>query len=95
MNVSRAAPPVLPELQDTGDIPRGEDPPHVVEVPHVQTPVRAAGQSHGGQQLVPVSQPVAAGAGDAAAAPVAHHAADYRRLLGDEDVLPVPHVKNP
>ena len=63
--------------------------------PHVQAPVRAAGQSHGGQQLVPVSQAVAAGAGDAAPAPVAHHAADYRRLLGDEDVLPVPHVKNP
>ncbi|TNN68676.1 hypothetical protein EYF80_021085 [Liparis tanakae] len=47
--------------------------------------------SHGGQQLVPVSEAITAGAGDAAPAPVAHHATDDRRLLGDEDVLPVAH----
>lgn len=84
----------LPELQDTGDIPRGENPPHIVEVSHIQTAIRAAGQRHWGQQLISISQAITAGAGDAAPAPIPHHAADYRRLLGDKDVLPVAHMKN-
>lgn len=84
----------LPELQDAGDIPRGENPPYVVEVSHVQTSIRAARQSHGGQQLVSVSEAVTAGAGDAAPAPVSHHTANYRGLLGDEDVLSISHVKD-
>lgn len=85
---------LLPELQDTGDVPRGEDPPHVVEVAHVQAAVGAAGQRHRGQQLVSVGQAIAAGAGDAAPPAVAYHAADHWRLLGDEHVLPVAHMKN-
>lgn len=86
--------PQLPELQDACDIPCGENPPHIVKVTHVQTPIWAAGQSYWGQQLVSVSQTVTAGAGDAPPAPIPHHAADYRRLLGDEDVLAISHVKN-
>lgn len=84
----------LPELQDACDVPRGENPPHIVEVAHVQTSIWATGQSHRGQQLVSVSKAITAGAGDAAPAPVPHHAADYRRLLGDEDILPIAHMKN-
>lgn len=30
---------LIPELQDAGDVPRGENPPHVVEVSHVQTTI--------------------------------------------------------
>lgn len=84
----------LPELQDTCDIPCGENPPHIVEVSHIQTAIRAAGQCHWGQQLISISKAITAGAGDAAPTPIPHHTADYRRLLGDKDILPIAHVKN-
>lgn len=88
------ATPLLPKLQDTGDVPRGKNPPHVVEVAHVKTSIRAASQGHGGHELVAVSKAITAGAGNAAPAPVPHHTADNRGLLGDEDILTIAHVKN-
>lgn len=75
------ASPYVPQLQDVGDIPRGEDPSDVVEISHIEAPVRATGQGHRGQELVPVSKAVAAGAGDASPASVAHDAPDDRGLL--------------
>lgn len=60
----------LPQLHDTAHIPRGEDPPDVVEVSHKDAAIGSAGQSQGGQQLVALRLPVTAGAGDAAAAAV-------------------------
>lgn len=86
--------PQLPELQDACDIPCGENPPHIVEVAHIQASIWATGQSHRGQQLVSVSKTVTAGAGDAPPAPIPYHAADHWGLLGDEDVLPIAHMKN-
>lgn len=37
----------IPHLQDVGDISRGEDPSDVVEVSHVETPIRTTGEGHG------------------------------------------------
>lgn len=88
----REGSPSIPHLQDVGDISRREDPADVIEVSHIETPVRAAGEGHGGQELVTVSKPIAAGAGDAPPAPIAHDAADDRWLLGHELVLSVPFV---
>lgn len=33
------AAPQLPQLQDAGDVPCGENPPHIVEIAHVQTSI--------------------------------------------------------
>lgn len=85
---------MLPQLQDAGDVASSENPPHIVVVTNIQTSIGAAGQSDRGHELVPVSEAVAAGAGNAAPAPVSHHAADHRGLLRDEDVLSISHVKN-
>lgn len=90
----RKASPYTPQLQDIGDIPRGEDPSDVVEISHIEAPVRATRESHGGQQLVAIGKAIAAGAGDAPPAPVAHDAPDDRWLLGYELVLPIPFVQD-
>lgn len=90
----RRTSPYIPQLQDVGDIPRGEDPSDVVEVPHIEAPVGAAREGHGGQELVAISKAVAAGAGDASPAPVAHDAPDDRWLLRHKLVLPVPFVQD-
>lgn len=86
--------PYIPHLQDVGDISRGEDPSDVIEVSHIEAPIGATGEGHGGQELVAISKTVAAGAGDAPPAPVAHDAADDRGLLGHELVLPIPFVQD-
>lgn len=90
----RKASPYIPQLQDVGDVPGGEDPSDVVEISHVEAPVGAAREGHGGQELVAVGKAVAAGAGDASPAPVAHDAPDDRRLLRHKLVLPVPFVQD-
>lgn len=69
-------PPLLPQLHDTGDIPRGEDPPDVVEVSNEDAAICSAGQSQGRQQLVALCLPITAGAGDAAATSIS-----WRRTL--------------
>jgi hypothetical protein len=84
----------IPQLQDAGDVSRGEDPADVVEVSHIQAPVRATGEGQGGQQLVPISEAVATGAGNTSSASIAHGAADDRRLLRHKLVLPVPFVQD-
>lgn len=90
----RNAAPHLPQLQDVGDVPGGEDPSDVVEISHVEAPIRATGQGHGGQELVAVSKAIAAGAGDASAAPIAHDAPDDRGLLRHKLVLTIPFVQD-
>lgn len=90
----RRASPYIPQLQDVGDVPRGEDPSDVVEVSHIEAPVGATREGHGGQELVAVSKAVAAGAGDASPAPVAHDAPDDRGLLRHKLVLPIPFVQD-
>lgn len=66
-----------------------------VEVPHVEGAVGAAGQCHGSKQHhVPSSAAAAWTAGDAPVKTIPHHGADDRRLLGEEDVLPVSLVKD-
>lgn len=62
--------PLLPQLHDTGHIPRREDPPYVVEVSDEKATICSTGQSQGRQQLVALCLPVTAGAGDAAAAAI-------------------------
>lgn len=37
-------PPLLPQLHDTGNIPRGEDPPDVVEVSNEDAAICSTGQ---------------------------------------------------
>ena len=86
--------PYIPHLQDVGDISRGEDSADVVEVSHVETTIRAAGEGHGGQELVAISKTIAAGAGDTSPAPIAHDAADDRWLLGHKLVLSIPFVQD-
>lgn len=88
------ASPNIPQLQDVGDVPRGEDPSDVVEISHVEAAVGAAREGHGGQELVAVSEAVAAGTGNAPAAPIAHDAPDDRRLLRHKLVLPVSLVQD-
>lgn len=71
------------------------DPTDEVEVPNVKGPIGAAGQSHGREQHhVPCSAAAAGPTGHAPVKPVAHHSADYRRLLGQVDILPVSFVKD-
>ena len=74
------ASPNIPQLQDVGDVPGGEDPSDVVEISHVEAAVGAAREGHGGQELVAVGEAVAAGTGNAPAAPIAHDAPDDGRL---------------
>lgn len=91
--VGKAA-PYVPQLQDVGDVPRGEDPSDVVEISHVEATVGATRQGHGGQELVAVSKAVTAGAGDASPASIAHDAPDDGGLLRHKLVLPVPFVQD-
>lgn len=58
---------VLPQLHDTGDIPRGKDPPDVVKVSHENAAISSTSQRQGGQKFVAFCLPVAAGAGNATA----------------------------
>ncbi len=60
-------PPLLPQLHDTGNIARGEDPPDVVEVSNEDAAICSTGQSQGRQQFVALRLPITAGAGDATA----------------------------
>ena len=85
---------VLPELQHTGDVARGEDPSNVVEVAYVQAAVRATCQRHRSQQLVAVRQAVTAGAGNAPPPSVTHDAPNHRGLLGNEHILAVAFVED-
>lgn len=84
-----------PELHDARDVARRVDAADVVEIADVQTAVDAPRQSHRRQQLVALGLPVAAGAGDAPAPPVAHDGGDDGRLQGDELVLPAAFVEDP
>lgn len=60
-------PSALPQLHDTGNIPRGEDPPDVVEVSNKDAAICTTGQSQGRKQLVALCLTITARAGDAAA----------------------------
>ena len=91
---AREASPNIPQLQDVGDVPGGEDPSDVVEISHIEAAVGTARQGHGGQELVAVGEAVAAGTGNAPAAPVAHDAPDDRWLLRHKLVLPVSLVQD-
>lgn len=90
----RKAARYVPQLQDVGDVPGGEDPSDVVEISHIEAAVGAARQGHGGQELVAVSKAVATGAGDASPAPIAHDAPDDGGLLRHKLVLPIPFVQD-
>lgn len=90
----REASPNIPQLQDVGDVPGREDPSDVVEISHVEAAVGAAREGHGGQELVAVGEAVAAGTGNAPAAPVAHDAPNDRWLLRHKLVLPVSLVQD-
>lgn len=59
-------PPLLPELHHTANVPGGEDPPDVVEVPDENAAIRSASEGQRRQQLVALCLAVTAGAGDAA-----------------------------
>lgn len=66
-----------------------------VEVPHIERAIRTAGQCHWGKQHHVLSSTTAAWTtGDAAIKTIPHHSADDRRLLGEEDVLPISFVKD-
>lgn len=58
---------ILPQLHDTGDIPRGKDPPDVVKVSHENAAISSTSQRQGGQKFVAFCLPIAAGAGNATA----------------------------
>ena len=88
----RRTSPYIPQLQDVGDIPRGEDPPDVVEISHVEASVRATCEGHGGQEFIAIGKAIAAGAGDASPAPIAHDAPDDGWLLRHKLVLPISFV---
>lgn len=71
------------------------DPTDKVEVPDVKGTIGAAGQGHGCEQHhVPRSTAAARTTWHAPVKTVAHHSADYRRLLGQEDVFPISFVKD-
>lgn len=61
---------LLPELHDTGHVPRGEDPPDVVKVTHENAAIGSAGQGQRGQELVAFCLSVTAGAGNATTAAI-------------------------
>lgn len=87
--------PISLEFQYGSGVSVRMDPTDEVEVPDVQGTIGAAGQSHRSEQHhVPRSTAAARTTGDAAVKTVAHHGADYRRLLGQEDVLPIAFVKD-
>lgn len=94
LGTAEEASPNIPQLQDVGDVPGGEDPSDVVEISHVEAAVGAAREGHGGQELVAVGEAVAAGTGNAPAAPIAHDAPDDGRLLRHKLVLPVSLVQD-
>lgn len=58
---------ILPQLHDTGDIPRGKDPPDVVKVSHENAAISSTSQRQGGQKFVAFCLPITAGAGNASA----------------------------
>lgn len=62
-----AAALILPQLHDAGNVPRGKNPPDVVEISHENAAVGSAGQSQGGQKLVAFCLSITAGAGNATA----------------------------
>lgn len=83
------------EFQYGSGVPVRMDPTDEVEVPDVKGTIGAAGQSHWCEQHhVPCSTAAARTTGDAPVKTVAHHSADYRRLLGQEDILPISFVKH-
>jgi len=85
----------LPELQYSCGIEGRIDPPHKVEVTHVQVALSITGYGHRRQQLVALCHPTAAWARDAASSSVTHNAVnDGRLLLGEEDVLAAALMKN-
>lgn len=72
------------------------NPSDEVEVAHIERAVRAAGQGHRGKQHhVPGCTVAARTTGDTPVEAIAHYSADDRRLLGEEDVLPVSLVQDP
>lgn len=80
-NPSPLPAPLSPQLHDAGDVPRGEDPPDVVEVSDEDAAVGSAGQRERRQELVALRLPVTAGAGDAAAPAVSWRATTSRWVL--------------
>lgn len=84
----------LPELHDAGHVSRGVDAADEVEVADIEASINAPGQSHGGQELVPLSLSVTAGARDAPAPSVPHHGGNHGGLQGDELVLPTAFVED-
>lgn len=83
------------ELQYGSGVAVRMDPTDEVKVPDVKGTVGAAGQGHRGEQHHVSSSAAAAGAtGDAPVKTVPHHGADDGRLLGQENVLPIPFVKD-
>lgn len=83
------------EFQYGSGVPIRMDPAEEVEVPHVEGAVRTTGQGHGSKQHhVPCGAAAAWTARDAPVKTIPHHGADDRRLLGEEDVLPVSLVKD-
>lgn len=83
------------QLQDGPGVSVGMDPANEVEVPHVEGAVGAVRQGDGRKQHhVPGWAVAARTAGDAPVEAVPHHGADHRGLLGEEDVLAVPFVKD-
>lgn len=61
---------ILPQLHDTGDIPRGIDPPDVVKVSHENAAISSTRQRQRGQKFVAFCLPITAGAGNATAAAI-------------------------
>lgn len=94
LGLERKAAPYTPQLQDVGDIPRWEDSSDVVEISHIEAPIRATCQGHRGQELVAVSKAIAAGTGNAPPASIAHDTPDDGGLLRHELVLPIPFVQD-
>lgn len=83
------------ELQYGSGVAVRMDPTDEVKVPDVKGTVRAAGEGHRGEQHHVSSSAAAAGTtGDAPVKTVPHHGADNRRLLGQENVLPISFVKD-
>ncbi|MEQ2203554.1 hypothetical protein XENOCAPTIV_000617, partial [Xenoophorus captivus] len=63
-------PPLLPQLHDTANIPRGKDPPDVVEVPDKNAAICSTSKGQRRQQFVALCLSITAGAGDAASTTV-------------------------
>lgn len=83
------------ELQYGSGVAIRMDPADEVKVPNVKGTIGATGQGHRGEQHHVSSSAAAAGTtGDAPVKTVPHHSANDRRLLGQEDVLPISFVKD-